>query len=358
MHTAESSRRGLKLLCLGCAALLPPTLAAFAVNLELGLRVFFPGAVWLEAHLPAAWFQRLAFFAIDLSTVSTAVPVLMLAFPLVQGLRALRRPPGDHAWLRNLAADPYPPHFAFFLVMLGLVGTLHGMWIGLRTSGVAEIAGGLPSTETIQTTLDRLMGGTATAILSSLVGIIAAFFVAKPIPWLFRRLIGLQQEEGRQTLSETLEHLTRDLQGLSEASRGFAALLGPDAAQALAGRLERLETGLRALEAQGGQQVAALQVLEKGQAAGVAELQRLSAIEASVREQAARAEAATQLLQHIADGQARSTAALEAFVAAAGEQQRALAAHLAELASLARGQAEEARTERGALKRALSEFVK
>ena len=64
-----------------------------------------------------------------------------------------------------------------------------------------------------------------------LLGIIFAFFVAKPIPWLFRRLIRQEQEESRTTLTETLEHLTRDLHGLSEASRGFAALLDPAGAQ-------------------------------------------------------------------------------------------------------------------------------
>lgn len=358
MSQPDSPRRGLKLLCLVCLAGLPPVLAAFAVNIELGLRVFFPGAVWLEHTLPAAWFARLAFFSVDLSTVSTLVPVLLLLYPLVQGLRVLRRPAHDHAFLRNLASDPYPPHFAFFLVMLGLVGTLHGMWIGLRNSGVSGLGEGKATAETIQSTLDLLIGGTATAVLSSLVGIIAAFFAAKPIPWLFRRLIGLQEEEQRHTLSETMAHLTRDLQGLSTASRDFAALLGPAGAQELARRAASIEEAVRACGARQDAAQSALMSLLQVQTDAAAQLRRLESVEAALREQGARSAAAHELLQRLVDAQARGAAALESFVAAMDARQKAQEAHLAELVALARGGAEESRAERGALRRALAEFAK
>ncbi len=358
MQSPDAARRGLKILCLACLALLPACLAAFAVNLELALRVFFPGAVWLEGHLPAAGFRRLAVLALDLSTVSTAVPVLLLAFPLAQGWRVLRRPADDREFPRTLSAAPYPPHFAFFLVMLGLVGTLHGLWIGLRASGVAELGGAAPSPETIQAALDRLMSGTATAILSSLVGIIAAFFAAKPIPWLFRRLVGIEQEDSRRSLAETLEQLTRDLVGLGEASRGVASLLGPEAARGLAARFEALETAVRSIEARSGPALDALQRLAAAQAAGVEHLRRLDAVEALLREQAGRAEAAGRAFERAAESGARGAAALETLVAAADRQQAAWQAHFEALSALVRGQADESRADRAALKRALAEFIR
>ncbi len=358
MHPSEPSRRGLKLLCWACLLLLPACLAAFAVNLERALGVFVPGALWLETYLPAPLFGWLAAVSLDLSTISTAVPVLMLAFPLVQGLRVLGRPAGDRAFLRNLAAVPYPAHFAFFLVMLGLVGTLYGLWIGLRVSGVAALAGAAPSAEPIQTALDRLMGGTATAILSSLVGIIAAFFAARPIPWLFRRLIGLEEEESRRTLSETIEQLTHDLVGLGEASRGLTALLGAGAGPGLAGRLEALEAVIQGLNATCGRVLETLEALSAAQAEGVAQLRRLETIEALLRERAAQGAAARPLLERAAEAGARGAESLGALSAAAERRQAALEARLDDLAAMARALAEERHAGRNALARALAEFIK
>ena len=351
-------RRGLSILCAACAALLGPVLLAFAVNVELGLRVFWPGCGLVEGLLPGALFRQLARFSVDLSAVSTLVPLLMLAFPLVQGLRILRRKPLDAAFIRNLKADPYPAHFAFFLVMLGLVGTLHGMWIGLRTSGIDAVAAQSGSPEAIQETLDRLLGGTATAIISSLVGIVAAFFAARPVPWLFRRLIRIAEEEQRQTLSQTLETLNHDLAALGNSARGWNEEMEkihparlPQQLDAIVEHLARLTQCVR-------DQDARWERLLAGQDDIGARARQLDQLAANAALQTAALRESVQALAALREGQERAEARWTALVQPLVEQQRQVADKLTELAALLARTAEDQRTDRASLKRALSELVK
>ena len=116
--------RPLLLLCLACALLLLPTFAIFLVNVELAVRALYPAFRFFEHLLPGSLYRAGLPLSADLSTISTLVPVLLLLFPLVQGLRLLRAGERAPVLRREMQADPYPPHFAFFLVMLGLVGTL------------------------------------------------------------------------------------------------------------------------------------------------------------------------------------------------------------------------------------------
>ena len=245
MNNRES--RNLALVALVCLACLPPAMLAWLVNLELAVRVWAPQFLLLESILPPGWFAWCATVSSDLSTITTLIPLLMLLYPLVQAGRILRRLPANPAFAHTLEADPYPAHFGFFLVMLGLTGTLYGMFMGLYVSGVPELAREAPTADTIRLALERLLAGTATALLSSLAGLVGAFLAARPIPWLFRKLAGITPAESRRTLTETVESLTADLRELGQASRIFAENLRPQMLAGLFERLERQEAAMRAL---------------------------------------------------------------------------------------------------------------
>jgi len=268
MSVVNGSGRRMTVLMGACLAGLLISVALWLINLELAIRVFAPEWRLVERLLPAAWFGFGQAFAADLSTISTLVPVLLFAFPLVQGWRVRRAQPHDPEFAMHLEADPYPPHFAFFLVMLGLVGTLYGLMIGLDLSGVSDLAGEPLSQDAIRRSLDRLLGGTATALLSSLVGILGAFVAARPMAWLFRRAAGLQPDALRRGLSETVTQLTGDLYALGEASRSFAALLNPDTAQSFFARMEAQRAELEALGNRTAETNARLERLETVVAAG------------------------------------------------------------------------------------------
>ena len=239
------SRRALKLLILACLLPLPFCLGAFLVNIEAAIQVFHPSFGVAKRILPDGLYHLWFTLSADLSTVSTLIPVMILAFPMGQAIRIIRRAASDPTFAQRLGPDPYPSHFGFFQVMLGLTGTLYGMYIGLDVSGVSQLAGQGPTADTIRQSLDRLLGGTATALLSSLVGLIGAFITARPVPWIFGRITGVKADETRQTLTATIERLTDDLRGLSQASRTFADYLNPDTANAVLQRMERQETAIR-----------------------------------------------------------------------------------------------------------------
>ncbi len=58
----------------------------------------------------------------------------MLIFLFVQTFRVLVNQHRHPRFAKRLVADPYPPHFGFFLVMLGLAGTLYGLLSGTETT--------------------------------------------------------------------------------------------------------------------------------------------------------------------------------------------------------------------------------
>jgi hypothetical protein len=87
--------RKLRVFCAIIFFLLIPTLAVFLINLELAIRVLFPGFLLFARIFPGWLFQLGVPLSADLSTISTLVPLMMLAFPLVQGWRVLRA--GDRA---------------------------------------------------------------------------------------------------------------------------------------------------------------------------------------------------------------------------------------------------------------------
>lgn len=219
----------LRLLVVVCAILLAPTLLAFLVNLELAVRALAPGWRVLEFIVPGPIFQFFTPLAADLSAISTLVPLLLLLFPMVQGWRILSNQDADPGFINKLVFDPYPPFFSFFLAMLGLEGTLYGLFLGLGISQVAELTAATLTADAIHGTLQRLLQGTATAILSSLVGLIGAFVAARPLNW-FRRLALLDEAEvvEADSLTETAHRLTGELQALAKASSAFTANLKPE----------------------------------------------------------------------------------------------------------------------------------
>ena len=234
----NKTRLAVFLLWLPTLILSVPALAAWLVNTELAVRVFRPQFSLMSSLLPASVYSVLAHLSLDLSTVSTFVPLLMLLFLLVQSSRIMLRRSSWQTFAAGLDAAPYPQHFGFFLVMLGLAGTLYGLLIGLDISGVSELAGKTPSPDSIRESLDKLLAGTATALLSSLVGLIGAFLAAGPLPWLFRKATGIGIGTTDRNLSATVEQLTLDLQSLSAASRDFTGQLQTESLRGLTDRLD------------------------------------------------------------------------------------------------------------------------
>lgn len=245
MNTAPSRQRSMLLLALACLLPLPFFIGAFLVNIEMAIRIFVPTVHVFDRIFPSGLFHIWQILSADLSTVSTLIPLMILAFPLGQLIRLYLKRDSDPTLAQRLGPDPYPSHFGFFQVMLGLTGTLYGMYIGLDVSGVSELAGQSPTADSIRQSLDRLLGGTATALLSSLVGLIGAFITARPVPWLFGRVTGIKADETRQTLTATIERLTDDLHGLSQASRTFTDYLNPDTANTVLQRMDRQEAATR-----------------------------------------------------------------------------------------------------------------
>lgn len=202
--------------------LLLPCVVLWLVNLDIAIKAIQPEWEWLAAVLPENVYAPAATLAVDYSTVSTLVPALLLLFPFVMSIKINLRQRINPDYVHMVEWDPYPPQFPFFLVMLGLTGTLYGLYIGLDVSGVSELGKATASAETIRSTIDRLLDGTATALLSSLVGLIGAFLASRPLTWIFRRLAFIPSEEDKQPLSDTLSTLNQDLMELSRSSRDFS----------------------------------------------------------------------------------------------------------------------------------------
>lgn len=277
--TASTRNTSLRIFSLFLLILLIPSFLAWMVNLELALQIFVPGLNILERLLPSFVYDPLAYFASDLSTISTLVPLLLLGFPFVMSRKVLAFTDRVDDQLRHLVYDPYPPHFPFFLVMLGLAGTLYGLLIGLDVSGVEKLGTEMASPESIQATLDRLLAGTATALLSSLLGLAGAFLAARPFTWLFHRAVGMRQEEESGGLTDALHHLIQDLQSLGDASQRFGKQLSHTELEAIPTTLRAIHEVLQTLGAGLTDANQKIQSLGDAQAASQAQLAPLTHLE-------------------------------------------------------------------------------
>lgn len=389
-------RRLMLILAVLCFLPLHFVMGAFLVNVEIALRVFRPDVRFFDQILPKRLYELYAFLSADLSTVSTLIPVLMLIYPFVQALRIFRRQKTDPGFAQQLEADPYPPHFGFFMIMLGLTGTLYGMYIGLNVSGVSELAGQAPTPETIRLSLDRLLGGTATALLSSLMGLIGAFFAARSIvPALFRKMAGIKSDDSPISLSETIDRLTGDLHELSRASRVFTArlkLAGAEgvfermerqeaATHAVARQLEQVNSGLlaagkaqqetnqklqaleplaAALGAAGdklGEINTRLDVIASSQALAAERLQRLESTEQAVRALLSGLETTNRQLGNLCQVQQNANALLGQIVTAGATQHQEISQHLAAMILAAQSHTEYIQRDQQSLRQALAAYL-
>ncbi len=364
-----SSRRSLRLILTFafCLLMAVPLLLLWLINLDVALRAVNPQLAGM-GRLGPLWFTAWAeSMAVDFSTVSTLVPLLIFIFPLIMSLRIIAKQRVNPDYIHSLQWDPYPPQFPFFLVMLGLTGTLYGLFIGLGVSGVAEL--GEATADTIRETIDRLLDGTATALLSSLVGLIGAFLVARPLTWLFRRVAGVPAAEDHQPLSETLAVLNRDLGELARSSREFSDHMRGFALEDIAveirastqslaqlregiGNLEKGMATLVEIDGRIAEQLQSLSALEN-----LGELRRLRAIEES---QGRADETLAALHGEIADSRAQERELGAKIVAAADRGCGELTGMTTELKGISAALSEvRSRTgdERDALKNALAKYL-
>jgi len=216
-----------------CGLLLIPATLAWLINIEMALKVVWPAWAQRDRLLASPAFDLFYRMAADLSTISTLVIVLILFFPLLMARRVRAYAQHNPDRMRRLVYDPYPPHFPFFLVMLGLVGTLYGLLIGLTISGVTDLGARAASPSAIQDALDQLLDGTATALLSSLWGLVGAFVAARPMTWLFHWAACLPGDEEPVMLSDTLRRLNNDLAELGHTARAFQERLGHSAIETI-----------------------------------------------------------------------------------------------------------------------------
>jgi predicted nucleic acid-binding Zn-ribbon protein len=227
-------------------SLFATSLVAWLVNLEVAVQIFFPGFILISDLLPVGVHDRLAWLSADLSTISTLVPVLLFLFPCMQSWRVMRA--GNNMLIRRaIPSDPYPINFPYFLVMLGLAGTLYGLFIGLDVSGVKELGEDGQMVDKIKQSLDQLLGGTATALLSSLLGLVGAFLAAKPLSWLFQWATELFDDEDL-SLSQTMECLVEDMKALGDASRAFGERLDGTSIQDVPNTLVEIKGELAGLK--------------------------------------------------------------------------------------------------------------
>jgi len=241
--------------------------------------------------------------------------------------------------------------------MLGLTGTLYGLFIGLDVSGVAELGQATASAESIRATIDRLLDGTATALLSSLVGLIGAFLAARPLTWIFRRLAFIPPQEDHQPLSETLSALNRDLMELSHSSREFSEQLGGGTVfvnSALSSISDRLG-GLAEINSKMLERMESLGSLERLQA--LDKLGHLETIESEMKIVSAKVEQAAGGIEQLRCDEQSASAALCARADAGIAGLGGLDTSLAKLGGILDGMRSESCGDRDALKSALARYI-
>jgi len=312
-----------------------PATVLWLVNFDSALRVQRPEWQGFERIIPSKVYQTLSVYCDDLSTISTLIPLLLLLFPLILAVRVWKWGSDSPERLLHEIYDPYPPHFPFFLVMLGLAGTLYGLLIGLDVSGVSTLGGNAISPEKIQQTLDQLLGGTSTALLSSLLGLAGAFLAARPFTWLCHRAVHMPVPDETLSLEETFRGLIQDMQALGRASQEFREQLGLGDFPDFPKSLEQIQSDVQMLR-EGGENksfeksvVTVLNLMQQHQqelaaqqtVQGNALFEKLSSMEEHVRCQVTAQEEGNQALRVLGD-QLASWASKQEAAQLQGSQQR------------------------------------
>lgn len=320
---------------------LPATLL-WLVNLDVAIQVHHPSWRGFEGIIPAGSYQALRVYCDDLSTISTLILLLLCLFPLGLAVRVWKWGADAQDRLLHVIYDPYPPHFPFFLVMLGLAGTLYDLLIGLDVSGVSDLGGETISSEKIQQTFDQLLGGTATALLSSLLGLAGAFLAARPLTWLCHRAVQMPVPDESLSLEETFRGLIQDMQALGCASEDFREQLGledfpefPKSLQQIQSDVQLLREGAEnksfeksvvdvlQLMQQHQQELAAQQALQ-----GTALIEKLSALEEKMGSQLAAQQEGNQVLRALGEQMASLSSQQKATGEQASQQRTEILAHL------------------------------
>jgi len=78
-------------------------------------------------------------------------------------------------------------------------------------------------------------------------GLTGAFLSALPIPWIFRRLVGVEQPPETVSLAQTIHALTMDLRSLAEASSEFRNTIAPEALRGFLEKINGIDLNLRNL---------------------------------------------------------------------------------------------------------------
>lgn len=137
-------------------------LVAWMYNIVVSTQDFLAGKTRFHAETPLAWYE---YAAIDQTTASTFMLVITFAVPLLIWVHAKLFP--DRALPRWLVGG-YTTAFYRFVLYLGLAATLAGMVVAL-------LAVAFDKTDT-DAALAQLVAGSATALVSSLIALVAAFF--------------------------------------------------------------------------------------------------------------------------------------------------------------------------------------
>lgn len=215
MNENSVNRGRLSIVILFCTLVLIPSILAWIVNIDVAIVEITKAAG--PIFVPAFLYNALEPLCGDLSTVTTFVAVLVFFYPIIHALKFMGADSTNSSRLRALDPDPYPPQFVMFLVLLGLAGTLFGMWIGLRVSGIEGLGAGAQASNVTES-IGQLLQGISTAILSSLAGLVGAFIAASPITRIFHWAVGISDDEEELTFLDTLEKLANSVGGGGSAS--------------------------------------------------------------------------------------------------------------------------------------------
>ena len=356
--TNNAGKRRVRLVSVAVVSFLffVPALIAWLVNVDVAIQCLAPGWSGLLGADPTGVAEMFAFLSGDLSTISTFVPLLLVLFPLVQSLRILKRP-SDDAYVHAMESLPYPAHFPFFLVMLGLTGTLYGLWIGLGVSGVSAMTDSMPNAADLSSSLERLLDGTATALLSSLLGLIGAFLAAKPLSYIFEWAAGIDPVAEEQSLAETIEHLTRDLKSLSAASRDLSANLTPEA---IIGAMDSISTMEQAVREQTQGLLAVVQHVESMTAVqneGLERLKKLDGIAEAVSKSGERFFKVANILEQIAATEQQAGETMSSVLKEVQAERRESIEQLTAVRASVERESDAARKGRGKLGKAFAAYL-
>src|SRR5947209_1861491 len=136
---------------------------AWLVNVDVALSYFgVVGGLGLQRILPGRIYDAFAALAVDLSTLSPIIALVVFGVPAWVGLRLMLKPGQPLPSWVSPGWTPYFRGISQLCIGLGFQGTLVGMMFGMPT-GVGQGS----SVARTQMMLDSLLSGFQTAIVSS-----------------------------------------------------------------------------------------------------------------------------------------------------------------------------------------------